>query len=225
VQDSRLFQQDTSCQPGSLISQSCGSWRRCGLDEVGRGALAGPLVAAGVVLSEDILEQLGEHARFLRDSKTVPRRRRSEMASLIRRYAVAVEVVAISIETINQRGIGWANREAFCQLIGRISADEYIVDGSVRPHAPADRAQRVYCQVKADAQVPEVSAASLVAKVYRDEVMSELHQQSPVFGWDRNAGYGTVSHLAALRKYGPAPQHRTLFIRTALAPSLWSSPQ
>jgi ribonuclease HII len=225
VQDSRLFQQDAFCQLGSPLRQSDGPWRRCGLDEVGRGALAGPLVAAGVMLPDDMLAQLGEHARFLRDSKTVPRRRRSEMAVFIRRYAVAVEVVAIPIEMINQRGIGWANREAFGQLIGRISADEYIVDGSVRPHAPADRALRVHCLVKADAQIAEVAAASLVAKVYRDDLMAELHKESPVFGWDRNAGYGTVSHLAALREYGPTLQHRTLFVRTALAPSLWSSPE
>jgi ribonuclease HII len=225
VQDSRLFQQDAFCQLGSPLRQSHGHWRRCGLDEVGRGALAGPLVAAGVVLPDDMLAQLGEHTQFLRDSKTVPRRRRSEMVVLIRRYAVAVEVVAISIEMINQRGIGWANREAFFQLIGRISADEYIVDGSVRPHAPADRALRVHCLVKADAQILEVAAASLVAKVYRDELMAELHKESPVFGWDRNAGYGTVSHLAALREYGPTLHHRTLFVRTALAPSLWTSPE
>jgi ribonuclease HII len=224
VQDSRLVQQDAFCQLGSLLGQSDVPWRRCGLDEVGRGALAGPLVAAGVVLPNDMSAQLGEHARFLRDSKTVPRRRRSEMAVLIRRYAVVVEVVVIPIEVINQRGIGWANREAFCQLIDRISADEYIVDGSVRPHAPADRALRVRCLVKADAQILEVAAASLVAKVYRDDLMAELHKESPVFGWDRNAGYGTAAHLAALREYGPTLHHRTLFVRTALAPSLWSSP-
>src|SRR5215831_7702533 len=181
VQDSRRFQQDAFCQPGIPVRQSAGVWRRCGLDEVGRGALAGPLVAAGVVLPDDIVTLLGGHARFLRNSKTVPRRRRSEMADLIRRYAVVVEVVAIPIDIINQRGIGWANREAFCQLIGRISADEYIVDGSVRPHAPPDRALRVHCLVKADTQILEVAAASLVAKVYRDELMAELHKECPVF--------------------------------------------
>jgi ribonuclease HII len=78
--------------------------------------------------------------------------------------------------------------------------------------------------VKADAKVPEVAAASLVAKVYRDGLMAELHKAAPAFGWDRNVGYGTVSHLAALREYGPATEHRTLFVRTALAASLWPSP-
>jgi ribonuclease HII len=209
-------------QLGLPISESCTPLQRCGLDEVGRGALAGPLVAAGVILPDDIRAQLGEQARFLRDSKTVPRQRRSEMATLITQCALVVELITIPVEVINQHGIGWANREAFCQLIERISADEYIVDGKVKPHVSAsvesaDRSARVRCMVKADVQVPAVAAASLVAKVYRDKVMAELHQQFPMFGWDRNAGYGTVSHLAALRHYGPAPQHRTVFVRTALA--------
>ena len=191
--------------------------RRCGLDEVGRGALAGPLVAAGVVLPSDIMARLGEHSRFLRDSKTVTRRHRQEMAALIARNALAVELVAISVEMINERGIGWANREAFRRLIGRILADEYVVDGKVKPPAPPDRLARVRCMVRADAQVPEVAAASLVAKVYRDGMMAALHQQFPMFGWDRNAGYGTAPHVAALSAYGSAPPHRTCFVRTALS--------
>ena len=109
-------------------------------------------------------------ARFLRDSKTVPESGARKMAGLIARNALVVELVAISVEMINERGIGWANREAFRRLIGRISADEYIVDGKVKPPRPLDRSARVRCMVKADAQVPEVAAASLVAKVYRDGI-------------------------------------------------------
>lgn len=195
-----------------LVSERC-----CGLDEVGRGALAGPLVAAAVVLPEDIAERLGALSRFLRDSKTVPRARREELAVAIREYALAVEVVAIEVEAINARGVGWANGEAFRRLIARIEADDYVVDGKVRPPAPAERAGRVRCLVKADAQVPAVSAASLVAKVHRDALMTEFAAAHPLYRWDVNAGYGTATHLAALRAYGPTPHHRTLFIRNALA--------
>jgi ribonuclease HII len=191
--------------------------RRCGLDEVGRGALAGPLVAAGVILPADIMVRLGEHARFLRDSKTVPPARRREMAALLARHALVVQIIVMSVELINEHGIGWANREAFRRLIGQISADEYIVDGKVKPATSLDRSARVHCLVKADAQVPEVAAASLVAKVYRDGIMVELHQEFPLFGWDRNAGYGTAAHLAALREYGGVAPHRRLFIQTALS--------
>jgi len=189
----------------------------CGLDEVGRGALAGPLVAAGVVLPDDITMRLGPLARFLRDSKTVPRHHREALAKEIRIHALAVEVVLISVDEINARGIGWANREAFYRLICAITAYEYIVDGRVRPHAPPERAQLVRCMVKADAKVPAVAAASLVAKVHRDAWMANLHITYPEFAWERNAGYGTADHLAALNAQGPCPEHRTLFVKTALS--------
>ena len=191
--------------------------RRCGLDEVGRGALAGPLVAAAVILPDDIAERLGALARFLRDSKTVPRARREDLAAAIYVHALAVEVVTIAVEEINERGIGWANREAFHRLIAALDADEYIVDGRLRPPAPPDRMARVRALVKADALVPAVAAASLVAKVYRDGLMAALHGCYPAFGWRENAGYGTAAHLAALRLVGACPEHRTLFVTTALS--------
>jgi ribonuclease HII len=204
-------------QPVLLVDDDPAPRLCCGLDEVGRGALAGPLVAAGVILSDDFTEHLGLLARFLRDSKTVPPARRVELAEHIRRHALAIEIVEIPVALINDMGIGWANREAFYQLIGRIVADEYIVDGRIRPHAPPDRAHCVRCLVKADAQIPAVSAASLVAKVYRDALMRDLHASYPAFAWTHNAGYGTPAHLAALRRHGPSPLHRTAFVTTALS--------
>lgn len=188
----------------------------CGLDEVGRGALAGPLVAAAVTLPPDFPTLLGPLARFLRDSKTVPLVRRTEVAALIHAHALAVETAIIPVALINQRGIGWANREAFRLLIGRVLADEYIVDGRILPPAPAERRGRVRCLVKADTFVPEVSAASIVAKTLRDDLMRALHASYPAFGWNSNVGYGTPVHLSALREHGPTPEHRTLFVRTAL---------
>lgn len=188
----------------------------CGLDEVGRGALAGPLVAAAVVLPVDIVERLGSLARFLRDSKTVPRARRAEVVAVVRHAALALAVAEISVAQIDAHGIGWANREAFARLIAAIGAEEYIVDGRVRPHAPPERAARVRCLVRADALVPAVSAASLVAKVHRDTLMAGLHERFPLFGWVHNVGYGTPAHLAALRAHGPTPEHRELFVATAL---------
>ena len=188
----------------------------CGLDEVGRGALAGPLVAAAVVLPCDIHERLGRSARFLRDSKTVPRPHREELAALIQRHAVACEIATISVPDINRRGIGWANGEAFRRLIEAVEADEYVVDGRVRPPAPPHRAARVRCLVGADALISAVAAASLVAKVFRDRLMYQLHAADPRFSWDRNVGYGTAVHLAALRAHGPTAEHRLIFVATAL---------
>jgi ribonuclease HII len=195
--------------------------RQCGLDEVGRGALAGPLVAAAVIAPEDLAERLGPLARFLRDSKTVPAARRREIASALRLCVLAYEIVTISIEQINARGIGWANREAFRLLIMLIAAreavDEYVLDGKVRILCPAGVSAAIRCLPKADALVPAVSAASLLAKVYRDDLMCALATQHPHYGWERNAGYGAPIHLAALREHGPCVEHRTLFVTTALS--------
>src|SRR5262249_20715401 len=147
-----------------LLSTPVTPLRRCGLDEVGRGALAGPLVAAAVIAPDDIAERLGPLARFLRDSKTVPAARRREIAAALRQHVVASEIGAISTEQINERGIGWANREAFRLLIPLIAArevvDEYVLDGKVRIPRPAGVSAAIRCLPKADALVPAVSAAS-----------------------------------------------------------------
>lgn len=204
-------------QQPALLDAPQAPARRCGLDEVGRGALAGPLVAAAVILPDDIADRLGMLARFLRDSKTVPRARRADLSAAIRAHALALEIVTISVDDINRHGIGWANREAFRHLIAMLDADEYIVDGRVRPPAPPDRIARVRCLVKADALVPAVAAASLIAKVHRDALMATLHRIYPVFDWHENAGYGTAAHLAALRMAGACPEHRIMFVATALS--------
>jgi ribonuclease HII len=200
--------------------------RCCGLDEVGRGALAGPLVAAAVVLPPDIRDRLGPLEPYLRDSKTVPAARRAEVAALVRAHAPVVALAVIPVERINARGIGWANREAFRQLIARVSAelaageplvDEFIVDGRIRPVLRGTRGAPVRCLVRADALVPAVAAASLVAKVHRDALMRALHARHPLYAWDTNVGYGTAAHLTALRAHGPTPEHRDEFVRTALS--------
>ena len=196
--------------------ESEAGFRFCGLDEVGRGALAGPLVAAAAILPDDFTERLGPLAPFLRDSKTVPKARREQVAELIWMHALAVAVEVLPVEVINRRGIGWANREAFRRLIKHVEADLYVVDGRVPPLAAWEDAVRVRCQVRADADVPAVSAASLVAKVYRDALMAKLHHRYPAFGWEANVGYGTPAHLAALRAHGVTPEHRTVFVATAL---------
>lgn len=204
-------------QSALIEAPACEVERQCGLDEVGRGALAGPLVAAAVILPNGFAERLGPLAPFLRDSKTTPRRRREEVAALVRAHALALAIAVAPVEVINQRGIGWANRDVFRTLITAIEADEYIVDGKVKPPAPPDRVMRVRCLVKADSLAPSVSAASIVAKVYRDHLMAELASSCPEFGWEHNAGYGAPDHLEALRRLGPGPHHRSVFVATALS--------
>jgi ribonuclease HII len=211
---------ETPDQP-ELLALPVTPVRQCGLDEVGRGALAGPLVAAAVIAPDDIVERLGPLARFLRDSKTVPAARRREIAAVLRQCVLAYEIVTIPTEQINERGIGWANREAFRLLITLIAAreevDVYVLDGKVRPPRPEGIAAAIRCLPKADALVPAVSAASLLAKVYRDDLMRALATQHPHYGWERNVGYGSSNHLTALREHGPCVEHRTLFVATALS--------
>ena len=187
-----------------------------GLDEVGRGAFAGPLAAAAVMLPVDGLSLLGDHAPLLRDSKSLNRKQRELMSALIRKLGVIVQTATISVEFINTHGIGWANQVIFRKLIDAIDAPAYVVDGSIKPTVSSERASRVLVLPRADAAVPAVAAASIVAKAYRDGLMRDLHKRWPMYDWTRNVGYGTPKHIAAIELYGKSPEHRTAFLQTAL---------
>ncbi|PJF36321.1 MAG: ribonuclease HII [Candidatus Thermofonsia Clade 1 bacterium] len=189
----------------------------CGLDEAGRGALAGALVAAMVAFPPNF--RLTEKFPSLpfRDSKKMTAKQRAEAIRYIYEWAALIEIDVVSVADINAHGIGWANRSAFEALIWRpFEAAQYIVDGNLKLRNLGRKAPRVRCIVRADEQFEAVAAASIVAKVKRDQIMAELHAQFPQYGWDRNCGYGTAEHLAALRQYGASPYHRTQFVATAL---------
>ena len=174
----------------------------CGIDEVGRGALAGPLVAAAVILPPAFSHPL------LRDSKLLTALQRDRVETAIREAATAVEVVEVSPQDIDRRGVGWANRWAFEELMRRVPAPLYLVDGNLR--LDAGRPHR--CIPGGDRLVGAISAASIVAKVHRDHLMVELDRLHPRFGWRRNKGYGSRDHLDALREIGPVALHRTTFV-------------
>jgi ribonuclease HII len=191
--------------------------RRCGLDEVGRGPLAGPLVAAAVVLPPDLIfSEAFPQLRF-DDSKKLNSRQREAAADAIREVALALTVEAISVDEINAQGIGWANRTALERLIMRVDADRYTVDGNLKLANLGRKTKHVRCVVRADGSDQAVIAASIIAKVTRDRIMRDLHLDFPVYGWDHNMGYGTQAHVAALREYGSCAHHRQRFVTTALA--------
>lgn len=182
------------------------AFRLCGLDEVGRGAYAGPLVAAAVVLPPRFRHPL------LRDSKLLTAKQREAVSPVIKKRARAWAIAEVSTEEINRRGLGWANIEIFRRLVELVDADGYCCDGRLR--IPGERP--VHSLVAGDRLVPAVSAASIIAKVHRDALMRELHADAPHYNWASNKGYGAAEHRAAIREHGPHREHRRVFLASVL---------
>jgi ribonuclease HII len=187
------------------------------MDEAGRGPLAGPLVAAAVILAPGFDPAREFPNLQLRDSKQMTYLQREQAFTLIKAKAQFYHVTQIEVAEINAYGIGWANRAIFERMIAAIDADFFIVDGNLKLDVPVTRWGRVESRIRADESVAAVSAASVLAKVTRDRLMETLHERYPAYGWDRNKGYGTPGHIKALREIGPCPQHRVQFCQTALS--------
>lgn len=178
----------------------------CGLDEAGRGPLAGPLVAVAVLIQEDqTVDAI--------DSKKLSFKRRMRWADDLKNV-LEYEVEIITVEEINRFGIGWANKEIFQRLIRKIDADHYIVDGNLKLADLGEKQKITICQIRADEHVPVVSAASILAKTIRDKMMLEYHEQFPVYRWDHNKGYPTPEHIRALKTFGGTPYHRWQYVKT-----------
>lgn len=188
----------------------------CGLDEAGRGALAGPLVAAAVTLTVP-LHKIATLAKTpVRDSKTLSHPQRQRIVEVLHKMDILIETEVISTKDINDFGIGWANKEAMRRLIGKTLSSTYIIDGNLKLGSFPDRDISVSSIVDADATIPAVILAGIVAKEYRDAVMEKLHQQFPVYGWKKNKGYGTASHIRSVEEYQQSCHHRSVFVTTAL---------
>lgn len=180
------------------------------IDEVGRGALAGP-VTLGAVLVDG---QTGDAPVGVRDSKQLSARQREALAPAVRSWAIAAEVVDIPADRIDEIGIMRALGEGAAQaaaLVVRGGAPRHpvvILDGRYDFLTQVDASWRVRTVVKGDATCASIAAASIIAKVHRDAVMRSLHTDFPEYGWDRNVGYATAAHRAALRDVGVSPYHR-----------------
>ena len=178
--------------------------RVMGLDEVGRGCLCGPVVAAGVILNPD-----REKLLSLKDSKTVKKLDREELSELIKEEALYWTIQSCSPSEIDDINILHASLKAMvkCSESEGASPDYLLVDGNKSPATMLPHT----CLVKGDNRSASIAAASILAKVYRDSLMEELHQKYPVFGWDRNVGYPTQEHFAGLEKHGYTKHHRMSF--------------
>ncbi len=175
----------------------------CGVDEAGRGPLAGPVVAAAVILHPR------RRVEGLADSKTLTPRRREELAREIRSRAVAWAVAAASVQEIDALNILRASLLAMRRAVEALSVkpQRVLVDGLYRP----ELAIPMRAIVGGDATVAAISAASILAKVARDASMLKLHEEFPLYGFDRHKGYTTDEHLAALRAHGACSVHRRSF--------------
>ena len=177
----------------------------CGIDEVGRGPLAGPVVAGAVILPPncDIL--------YLNDSKQLSEKKREELYDIIMEKAIAVGIGAATPARIDEINILQADYEAMAQAVGKLTVkpDVLLIDAV---HIPQLEAYEQISIIKGDAKSVSIAAASIVAKVTRDRLMKELDAQYPAYGFAQNKGYGSAEHIAALKKYGPCPLHRRSFI-------------
>ena len=188
----------------------------CGLDEAGRGALAGPIVIAGVVLPSGFRFQRVSPKEIVKDSKELSRKQRETLFQIIKKYALQIIVEVISPKEITKRGINWANIAGFRRIINKVEADQYLVDGRWKLPDLGEKNSRIKCVIKGDKKIPAVLAAGIVAKIKRDEIMQKLHLKYPQYHWNTNTGHGTKAHLEAIKKYGICKYHRKEFVRTAL---------
>jgi ribonuclease HII len=175
----------------------------CGVDEAGRGPLAGPVYAAAVILDD------AHPIAGLADSKKLSEKRRDALAVEIRQYAVAWAIAEASVEEIDTLNILRASLLAMKRAVQKLAVQpqEVWVDGL---HCP-DTGLTSRAIVKGDSTVPAISAASILAKTARDEIMLRLHEQYPQYGFAVHKGYPTAAHLAALHEHGVSCIHRRSF--------------
>jgi ribonuclease HII len=192
----------------SHLQYESDAWRAgysliAGIDEAGRGPLAGPVIAAAVILPENI------QLEGVRDSKRMTPRAREEAFCLIEKRAISIALAVVSPREIDQVNILQATRKAMKQAVLHLDTqpDFLLIDGTHRVELPIE--QR--CIVRGDQQSLSISAASVVAKVYRDRMMCSYHELYPRYGFSSNKGYGTRRHLEAITRYGPCSIHRLTF--------------
>lgn len=178
-----------------------------GVDEVGRGPLAGPVVCAAVIMP------IEEERRILGvdDSKKLSKRRREELSELIQKTAVSFAIAEVDERTIDEINILQATRLGMKRAIEtlRVPPDMVLTDGNMT----LDIAYPQRSIVKGDALVYSIGAASILAKVYRDDLMVGFAREFPVYGFESNVGYGTPAHIKAIKEYGICRIHRRTFVK------------
>ena len=176
----------------------------CGIDEAGRGPIAGPLVVAGVVLCEEITG--------LNDSKVLSEKKREELFEKIIKKS-KYHIVFTDAKTIDEKGLSYCLKSSIEEIMKTLEndCDEFLMDGNT-----AFGISNLNFKIKADATIPQVSAASILAKVSRDRYMLDISKDFPNYDFDKHKGYGTKAHVEAIKKFGRSSEHRYSFKLKAL---------
>lgn len=180
----------------------------CGIDEAGRGPLAGPLVVVGVIFEKNI--------DGLDDSKKLTQKRRKELFEKIKNSS-KYKIVIINNCEIDKRGLSFCIKKALEEIISSLKADRYIFDGNSKFGV-----EKIEPIIKADTKIKEVMAASILAKVTRDNIMCQLSKEYPLYNFCKHKGYGTKEHIEAIKKYGFCKVHRKSFKPKSLQPTLFN---
>ncbi|SUY47264.1 ribonuclease HII [Clostridium putrefaciens] len=183
-----------------------------GVDEVGRGPLAGPIVSAAVILDLDVINK--DMILYLNDSKKLTEAKREHLSNIIKSKALAYSISFCSNSDIDEKGIGFCNNEVFKKAVysldikpNLILSDGYTIKGFESPNIAV---------IKGDAKSASIAAASIIAKVYRDNLMKEQAEIYPHYDFDHNVGYGTRKHIEAIEKYGATSIHRVSFLNNII---------
>jgi ribonuclease HII len=197
------------------VARAQGATMIAGVDEVGRGSLFGCVVAAAVILPENT------RIRGLRDSKQLVREDRERLAKIVEQKAIAIAIEEVDVETIDRINIYQASKLAMVGAVSKLAPqpDHLLID-AVQLDLPCAQTSIIY----GDSLSISIAAASVIAKVYRDQRMRELHEIYPQYGLASHKGYSTPEHLAALEKHGPSPLHRKSFRPIAQTSLSWNAP-
>lgn len=176
----------------------------CGIDEAGRGCIAGPVVAAAVILPKNFTNEL------LNDSKQLTELQRNKLRPIIEQHALSFGVGIVDNHKIDEVNILQATYLAMHQAIDKLNQkiDKLIIDGNrFKPYRSIEH-QTI---IKGDGKYIEIAAASILAKTYRDEIMESMHEEFPLYHWQKNKGYPTIEHRKAIKEFGSCEYHRQTF--------------
>ncbi|AGF55092.1 ribonuclease HII [Clostridium saccharoperbutylacetonicum] len=183
-----------------------------GVDEVGRGPLAGPIVACSVILDLNVLDE--DLILYLNDSKKVKESKREELSEIIKEKAVSYSIAVSSNEEIDEKGIAFSNNKVFLDSCNSLTVkpDLVLSDGYLVKNIQIENKS----VIKGDTKSASIAAASIVAKVYRDNLMKKYAEKYPYYDFEKNVGYGTPNHIEALKAYGKCEIHRNSFLTKLL---------